>query len=583
MKKTLFITVFTVFFALFASACSLGKDKAENKPAEALLPQNPLMIMAVDYSNKDQRKLLHNLIKTFPETNIKQVISEEMAKNSETLTYENLIAPYVSDDWKLLFAMKIPENVEKIDQDAEIYVAGKFEKADAFEGSMKTALNDEYGEAILEEKKGAFTYWTNADDDLYIGRYGDVFWLTNSEANRDKAVKRLTDGGGFELKKELPDNLAYMYANYGDLVELIKAIEEMEENFEMADVGLMNAYLTGFGELYMYVQAEDKGIRTISDFEVKESSFFDELYEGKDLSLVSKVPANGTMMYFEDVSFKQSVSMFGMSMQSAYLDASKEPELNVSAEEIAEKFNEDFYEPLLETLAQSSSLSAAQIDAKLDSPFAFGIYDTGQLVPGVVFYLDVTDSEGLTEIVDDFVDGVVKGMAQNLGGSMFSADLIQRDIAVIDGTPLKKIYIDYSKLPEGTLDDFSTMVGTNLSAQKVELYYGPTNDDVFVIAFYPEFNDIYGEDVLEENADYKAAISSLNGLGANLVYLDTAPILTYADTLFTFNEQLNAVTDEQKESFEKFKRWMGNIDYVVSSNKFLDGKLEAEMFMRIGK
>jgi hypothetical protein len=229
----------------------------------------------------------------------------------------------------------------------------------------------------------------------------------------------------------------------------------------------------------------------------------------------------------------------------------------------------------------------------LDSPHAISISDKGNFLPAIAFYFqlkndDVEKAKSLLTDFDAYVDEVVLEVNKVMPAAEGQTSSIKKDLIVANGGALHKVFVDWKAVPQAIITDWSTKSGIDVTSVKNEFYYGLMGDNVFVIAWYPDFPEAYGKDVLSQDADYKEAFGKLgSGYGMSVSYVNTKSLVTFLDkflkmavTMDTADGADGNVALGYVQIAEKF---ISTIRWNIASSGYKDGQLSSESFMKIEK
>jgi len=564
---------------------------------EMALPADADLVMGLDYSNDKQVENLKELMAAFPDAGLKaKMIEAYDAEVEEGFKYETALAPIVAADWHLVLGMKVRDGVEGIEdlenfdsEDGDIYLAGYFEKADEVEVLIADQMAKDYGEALQVEEKDGRKFWTDPEDGVLM-RDGNLFVFTDKEENMDAAVERLENGTGFVVEQK--DYLAYMMMN-GEILDEVTGID-----------GYM-------GHISYAVTAEKDGFRFAGDQEV--TAVLKELYkmyEGDSLVLVDKVPAEGMMIYGEMPSVKTIVDGFlkspallmtGVEQPMTVIDDEgadvidsmenvsapvvnakpTESEIKAAGEEMVASYNAG-----LELVATKVGVSKGDLEAVMDAPFAFAMSDAGTLYPTMAMYFQLDDAKAVTankmmDALDSYMGEILVEFDKAVAAQNIPAGLLVKD-AEKSASGLRRVYLDSSKLPAEILAQASMFV--DLKTVPVEFYYGVTADNVLVMALYPKFADVYGKEVLADNADFKKAVAKLeNDKAPVMSYMVPGNVMVLADRYVELVKKFGVMSAEDLETYGMVSKFVKTIKYMVAVNKVEGEVLKGEGFIGVEK
>lgn len=626
-----FALFWTVLFSVFVfSAC--GAKKSDNLSVENVFPKEASLVWTLDYSDKEQVENFDALFAQFPDVGLGLQFTQafNLVSKQEGFSWEEDVAPIFDGEWKVAFSATFPEGFGSEDnleesgpEDMNIYFAGKFEDGDTVRDFISKMIDKKIDSwaGVEHEKKDGVDYWIKDGADFYLVGYGDLFFITLSRKNADDALARLEDGDGFnENQKYLlktnslaRKNFGYLFVSekvfvdiYGDIVEELSGDRSLSDSVK------------GIGDFFTFWTAEKGGLRLVSSVDLYDEAVIKNLVPDPDykLSLINQINGDGVFLYSEssgigrtlnnfvegfevglNKSFEESVessssdgidfSVDPKSLQTDLLSPAGEPVSNVSPDDYMESTLRAYIESIVAQIKEFF----VKINVLLKSPVAFVMSDTGGYLPTVSLYFQVKegDKENAKKLVselDAYVDEIIKAMDEKItavddGGK---AGLIKKDIEVVNGGGLHKLYFDFEALADADKAAFKELFGS-LDGLKLEVYYGLTGDNVFVVALYPDFPVNFGKNVLAENKDYLAALEKLNGVyGFDVFYFRMKPLVDFIDRLVDLLAWVGELPEFEKSFYDSSGRpFLTTIRYFIGSKVFKNNNLSQTMFVGIGK
>ncbi len=607
--KKLLLSLFVL--SLFLVGCKGEPTTLKDVSLETVLPEDSSMVFVIDYSDEDQIDYFEDIKDRFPETDLRKTIVDyydsELA--DDELSYEDDIEPIFDGDWKLGFGMVFPEDfnfgeTEALPEDFEIVLAMELEEADDLEDLIQ--LIDPAGGSLDYEEAGEISHWTNESDDVYITRYGDLFFLTNQLEYREDALFRLDEGTGFdsnegvleELALIAEKNLGYMYVNGGMLGDLLV---DVYSSMGMDDIA---QYFGSIGDIYLVWSADADGIMLASKTEMLDDEALlmygiDPSYE---LTLIDDVNSEGLIVYAEQGLLGPSMKAFfegfasgynsvndGMKLGSSFSEADTVlMETSVIGVPSIKEESTDYYEQMLNTIAVEGGMTAEEVEDVLNSPFAFAMSDVGAVYPTISLYLKVGEdkaenAKNLIAVLDDYVDQIVEEFDEMMLAANEGEGIFKKDIEIVNGGTLTKIYVDWEASPSMSLN--LGLAGLTPEDVNAELYYGLTGDNVFVVALHPDFESDFGKNVLSENEDYQEGVAKLgDSFSYGVSYFSPRPLVDiasrYVDLILVSGFAPNA--EEIKESFDLYGvKFVGAFKYFISSGVIDEGEVRSDTYIRI--
>ncbi len=548
MKKNLKFLVIAVFiFALF-SGCSLFSSGNDLEP-ETVLPKDSNFILMIDHSNEEQVEIFSDLMDKFPETGLMDAIMQttigfDSSYESEDFSFKDDIEPIFEADWKIVFGGS--GDVEEFFEAGpygNFYLAGKFEEADEVEDLFDILIAEERDMEKTED--GDFTIWKivngEGESDEFFVRYGDVFFVATGEEFFEAAKERILNGGGLDMNTEINAKLK----KFGD-----------------GNLG----YVLDEG-IFAVLSADETGLRVSS--EVLLSEKIKEQYGdvfGYKLSMVEKMPAAGVFLYLEQAELGSFVRSFLIGFYSA---------LGVDFDGTREG--------AIQSISDFIGVAKKDLDVFSGAPFAFSVSSTGGFFPNLVWLVNLGNgqnaSRNMDRALDVFMDGVIAEFNDQVG-----EDVLKREIKMQNGNAMRRVYFDGTKLPTEVGLQLNAILNTNVSALKLEFYYGMIDDGVYAFAFYPEFLGSYGKSVLAYDERFKSAQKMVNGVygDVSLIYANSE---FFADWLYKFLDVFGAVGfDFDEKEMSQMKRMINafsTIRYLILSAKIENGKEIESGYLRI--
>ncbi len=546
-------------FVFLAGGCSLFGGESGIQP-EAALPEDSLMVVSIDRSDKDQSAKLKNLMEKFPKNGLGQKLIDQYNAAVADDQKFSVWGPVFKNEWKVVFGVKTQgESVEEIsDKNLEFYLVGKFAEAD----KLETILDKELG---AQKEDDGVNYWVN--NDLFVTRSDEFFVMAQNVENMKSALDRLDDESGFNIEEKTAfapglagGNLGYFYLNSENASSFAKVLEEELPGVESS--------LKGLGDMYMILTADKDNLRFKSHTLVNDSEKNTSMVTDYVPQLISKVPGMDMIMFAEQGSME---TIFEAVYETLSIEAGSDPEAEV-----------------LKTIAAFATLEVDEVKAIVDSPVAFSMSYVDQLYPAMMLYLDLEKEEveaakKLALAFDQYVDEIMKSFddlvaleADNVKGALKKAPV------VVNGGGMHKAYLDWSAFKDEDLAALNVVPGINVKDLKVEFYYGVTGDNVMVFGLYPGFDKVYGEDVFAENEDFKKAEKTLDsGRGFVVSYFQTEPLLMLADKYFKVVQGMGMLKPQDEKTYEMIRKSVGTVQYIISTSKEEDNAIKGEGAVRI--
>lgn len=610
MKQLRNFVLFGLLGLFLFSACKGESSILADATLESALPKDSSLVFVVDYSNGDQVDAFRDLKDRFPETDLSEKFQALVFDPEETkINYKDDIEPFLDGKWRVGMTMVFPEDINFENFEAEgfgdfenfeIYIAAEFEESDAFEDFLNLTIEESDEKKFDYEEDGEIKYWSNDEDLVYFVRYNDVFVLTNNPDSREDAVDRMAEGSGFNTNIETtqavsalaPENLGYFYMDFSVLAGFLT---NLYASMGMTDFG---KYFEGMDDVYAVWFADDDGIMIVSQNKVIDPAFYEEFFgDGSyGLSLKDYVNGDGLIAFSESANFGSYLQNFIQGFAAGYnsVDSGFDPgtlETNVAGSQ--DNFDTDpnggvdSYQELLDELSSLGDVSSEDLGEILNSPFAFAMSDVGGYIPTLAFYVQVDEAQAenakqLTVALDEYMDKIIvefDNLMQQYGGT--DVGLIKKDLEVVSGGGLHKLYVDWAAASPETLSTLA-LAGLSSDDLKIELYYGITGNNVFLIALYPDFQNSYGENAVSERDDFKEGFEKVGGSETFYIsYFSFRPLIDIAGRYLEIVRNYGFILDEDMRNFDLYGRqFAGTLKYFVSSTVYSEEDMMSKTYVR---
>ncbi len=387
-------------------------------------------------------------------------------------------------------------------------------------------------QGLVERRGYTFTdmsdrdYWFVDDQKqtFYIVNYADLFFLAESLEEMDEIIAQLNSGG-------------YVWG--------LKPVSDLNgEHFAYAYLRKKTFYPGSHWNLerfYANLSLEEDGLRLDSDIYTKMDFRDDEV-----IDLTDKLPGEGLVFY------------------------------------TGQPFLYEMDQYIFDQLTGNSGLTPAQIERILAGGFALSINDTEGYVPGVVLAFGlqknaVDDAKRLVSAAANYFDEVIKEMDEQFKEQGGSVGAIKKEVVVKNGAGIQKLYLDWESLPKEIYDMYLDMLELDTEDLNIEFYYGVFDDSALIFAFYPNFLDSYGKNVVADNDYFVDAIANLGISDDSNDFMRT---FLYAEGVLRMLNRYLAAMEGSGFSFEdqfntdNFK----NLRYIFNSAKKTPSGLKASSF-----
>lgn len=554
-----------------AEECKLD-DYTSKADINSVVEKDSSVVITADHTNTGQLTKLRNLFGKFDRLEFMQIAIDEYNNSIEdALGYSSSMQAVLEADWKFVLSAVIPEDyVNNYAVDPSVIVAAKIEKAEDFEKFAGRMMANDTGNQAQCEAGDDYVFWTNADYEMYIVRYGDIFVLTNTAESRDAVLARMRANENFSVGNNFKtysavkeDKLFSAYLNFKDIYPLLA------QELYYYEEPTTPSYLSLLAEVYVALIVEDDGFRmpSLASFQSSSNSFLDA-YKNYQIQLANKIPGDSTIFYVEQpFLLNETSSIVSESMTGVGTT-----------------------EDLVAELATEIGVTNEEITAALNSPFAISVANTGGVIPAFSFYVQLNDSTA--PVGEAAAKAMDISLEEELSSDPVLSDAVTKT-TLYDGA-LRKVVIDLSKLPADETSEFEAIFGTGAGSEAMSIYYGVMSDNVFVVSTLSNFENAYGKNALASQAKYKTALASLDVYGSAVSYADITELLVLLDNYFQ-NEVFSyyygyddygyvkndGMTEEDQQLYDSVMEFLNRFKYVVSAARIDGDVLVQDAFVKI--
>lgn len=597
--------------ALSLTACGFGGHG--DRSLEAAFSKDSILVMMVDFSSDTQVKNFNNLIDQFPTTGLMGYIPTAFDSEfkDQSLSWKDDISPILAGKWSVGVGVGVPnEKDSAINNSPKFVISAKFSestKVSALLNKLLAGKND-FWKNVKYEKKDGVEYWTEDSRKMYWAMDNNILVAAMTEQDRSDALARLDKDDGIDksdsfsrYSKKEGGGFATYYFNSKALLALANPTKDSDKKLLMV-LGVVKDSYTG-------VFADEDGFRGLSQAAVDEKSegfkklFSDPSYK---LSFIDKVNSKGLFFYTEGSRLSSGLLALVLGEEAVNSAATKPAVDNSAGSSLQTNVlgalgvtSADVPDAISPIPVEGQSLRGLigdfvkKIMFLLDSPYAISISDKDNYLPAVAFYFKIQDADlaqakGLLTDFDGYVDNVILEVNKVIPAIEGQTSALKKDVVAMNGGALHKVYVDWKAVPQEMINDWSNQSGINVTSVKNQFYYGLMGDNTFVIAWYPDFPNEYGKDVLAQNADYKESFGRLgDGYGMSLIYLNTKSLVTFVDKFLMAYTTLKAddpvVRDLSLGYIKLAEKFIGTVKYLIVSSGYKDEIISSEAFVKIEK
>jgi hypothetical protein len=571
--KSLFIVGLLAAFIFSLTGCNkyeLDESKLSDQGValENYIPKDAMIMMTLNNKNELQKQKLDKLGSYFPQESVKKMyegILEEaqMELDKTGINFEEDVKPIFGENYRVLMAMGgNPENLRE-DEMPEMYIAATVQDTEKMQALINKLAE---GEAEKGEQFGATTL-DNETEDSYLALYKDTILLTNKQNIRHSALKRMNNNEESILSNELykeaikglpQQNFADFYINYENYFELINQLQEEDYPLKL-NQDLKMAIAMG---LY----AEDEGVRMLSNAVNKGKINFRD-FTFHEPYLFRGIPGENLIMYTEVYDIKKIIEK---SLEVYEWDEETSKEMRKAELLIKKTIGLDLKEDVL---------------TWMDKGFAMVVQRNQSMIPAISFYVDASSNpEGAQEVLD-LMDTAMQqaydAMVANAGPEVDIAKIVKKEVVEVGSSEMNRFSLDFSNLTEQEL--LAAGLPSGIFTEPVELYYGLTNNDYFVVSTLTGLDKVFEEDEfvsVGSNMHVESGREFIKDYPYNLSYISVDEAFEYVDQILDDMEKVEGPMDEEgRKAYEMVRDFFEPIKYMIAG----DQKMQSAAFLKMQK
>ncbi|MBI4235651.1 hypothetical protein HY604_05130 [Candidatus Peregrinibacteria bacterium] len=599
-KKILLAGVFVLL--VLGGGVYAWKFNVKSVEPEAVLPDDAFMVFELDFTNGNQRKLVRNLMKKFPEFELSDEAEESFFDDVMPVSRSNRkdLKNVLKGEWKLVVGLKIatgagatpvadgPEE-SVLPEGLGVFAALKSDKIGKVENLVEHFLGKEAGGEYEKGKVDDVYFWKHADENFKVYRYGDSIFASSDPTFDNEMIARMKSGQAASGNAKLSvkrqgaalENLGFLFIDAEKGRDYIDAFARIV-GFAQTDDFVSDAFLVAV--------ASEEGIRMSGESGVEG----DENYK---LSLMDKVPGKGLIWYSEQADFSKVIAgMFsGFAASYAPVSGIDDPLSQLPG---VYKTYDDALKDLEETF---DGVSASELDKVFKSPFAMSFSYPGGFLPTMGIYLQLDEEslkagDKLITALGNYSNEVVASFDKFVEeqGVPEAKGAVTQEVVSVQGGAARKVYLDSKKLPQelaGSIAAGLKMVGLDPDDIKLEFYYGVTGDNVLFVVFYPDFDKVYGTEFVSQQPFFQAALKDVESGGFMINFLTLSPMADMVGRYFAILKPLMALSpaegedakkeaEDLKKSVKTVEDFLRTIKYFVDTQVFKDGIYRSDSFVR---
>ncbi len=575
--KSLFIVGLLVALVITLAGCNKyelddSKLSSQGVALENYIPKDAMIMMTLNKKNELQKQKLEKLGSYFPEETVSRIydgILEEaqMELDKIGIKYEEDIKPIFGENYRVLMAMGgNPENLKE-DEMPEIYIAAIVNDTEKMQSLIDKLAE---GEAEKGEQFGATTL-DNKNEDSYLALYKDTIILTNKQNLRHGALKRMNNNEESILSNELykeaikdlpQQNFADFYINYENYFELINQLQK--EDYPLK----LNQELKMSVAIALY--AEDEGVRMLTNTANKGKLNFRD-FTFHEPYLFRGIPGEKLIMYSEIYDLKKIIEK---SLEIYEWDEETSKEMRKAELLIKKTIELDLKEDVL---------------TWMDKGFAMVVQRNESMIPAISFYVDATSNpqgaQKVLDIIDTALQQAYDAMLANAGPGVNVAkiltDVVKKEVVEVGSSEMNRFSLDFSDMTEQEL--LAAGLPSGIFTEPVELYYGLTNNDYFVVSTYSGLDEVFAQDEfvsVASSMEVEQGGEFIKDYPYNLSYISVEEAFKYVDRVMEDMEKVEGPMDEEsRKAYEMVHDFFAPFKYMIAG----DGEMQSAAFIKMNK
>ncbi len=545
---------------------------------EAVLPADIFLLAKLGTSDPGQLSNLQTLNAFFQYDPLGSMVREFNAGFKEGadlqeigLDYDRDILPILSPKTELFVAIAPGEgnSLEKIRGLLAMTISDQVK----FDGLMNKQVETSVFKKYSYNGQSYFTQKDEAADKVFIVRVKDTVFVFNDLQTMQKGLDNLSINNvalsGNQIYQRAVQNyqpsIAFIYGDFSRVIDFMKSAGSEGED-ALKVLGGANLQENGIASIEsetLLVTVEKEGIRLAATVLGKSGGDLRKVSGDVEKSyLLSRIPAKYPVIYTEAYNLRQAYDSF---IKIA------EQDLEMS----------DGISQLRDFLTGQGLDLEKDLLSFMDKGYAFVMEDTDSVIPALGFYLDAgSNVDGAIKVSGRINQGLDDLWQQATAESPELSMFVSKE-EVIPGKLWK-----YKLNLDPLLADAPAEISKKLSGQKIELYYGVLQENVFVIALKPDLEKVYGKSpVVVESDEFKKALSYLKGAEVGVTYLAPSQVFVYMDRMLKLAEEANGGQSlADMTQYQQLKSYIAPIKSLSTASKGVEKeKIAVEAFLHIGQ
>lgn len=540
-----------------------GMTTDEGVKAEQFFPQDTPMVVSAGIENEQQRKQLQLIGSYFPQEGW-QILMAELARDFHEsagdagVSFEGDLLPAIGGRPAVMvgFAGSF-EPPEEPDTLVVVFV----EKPEVFVDWMKIAVEEGRGS---EQTYKSYSIYSPPEEESYIALYEDVLLVGSTMQFVKEALDRAEKGGPSLLSNAsyqkglamFPDHFGFFYIDPAFSADVMKAEEDLPDDAAIID--LLDAIE---GEFIVF-SAEEEGVRmhvAVYGDEEKWEQLDEEFgfsAKNEPIYMHRMVPGEGILFYTEGANLKGAVDV----VDSIYKSM---PGL------------EDVLPMVRRGLASQDIDLEEDVLVFMDKGFAFALYDTGSLFPGIGLFVDASSNRAAAESLMQKLYEKIEEQLKSAPADV--APLVVHEATATKGGEDYVLRLDLSQLT----DEQKASVPEEILNTPIELHYGVDVDDMAYIAFYPGF-DTGDFTRLDRNSSFMQDLGMISDSPRGVGYLNIESLMLYVDRVVGFAIEMEGGSIDDLGEYQMVRAYLAPLKSMISGNgPYVPGDMKSEIFIRI--
>lgn len=574
-----FTLVFLLFLGLFFTSCSFFREPTvfekavQSKSgaiAEALLPQDVLFSVSVNYLSSGQKGLYEALLGKFSKYEFVQNVFKDFI-NRELEPFGILVDPdlknIIGENSRFVFTVagsSQNESDKRLFYYLNVYLSRPENFGPFYDKLKKSGLfvEENYGGALI------LTESSKSDTSLYLFRIKDLLLIGNgferakNMIDMDRSQSLIARKYFERITAKLTEpHIAFIYIDYGNLAKYLK--------FSSGKNDLDEKKYLSFNDFEAYgisIQSQNQGFKLRSSGILKSGVSI----ENQNRYLYRDFPGRDILVLIEGFNLQSLLKGFFnlLSAQSSEFEAIYSFLRKSFKEVTARDFENDFL-------------------SWMNKGYLLSLQNNGnKIIPGLSLLIDASSNPEQAKEFFKRLDAQIEEYIQSIKKKYEpAAEAIVKEKILIDGANFSMVEVDFNKLKLKDMGTGFMAIPLSLFSENAILYYGMTLDNRFVISTYQKFQGDYKIETTASNDNFQNLQNYLSDAKNSLTYVDFGEISRYLETITNFYDKLgyNSTATKLRIGLNFIKDDLKAIKGIIWANKIVDNYLVGEGMVRIGE